>query len=418
MLTAKQKVDLRKLLGPLLHEALEEGLAPAIQEEIGKMSRMPEMPDGSGRLHSYTDQILSGRGDGHVRGRRHELSEAAKVFARLGLVAGLSSGNQSQEMELARVLDVESQYKAAQSAGSAESGGLLIVDDLADEIIGLLRPFSVVRQINPRLVGIPRGTLRTPKITSGVSSGYVGEGKAIPAGKITVGQISLVARKLATLVVFTNELRTFAGDIDSILLDDMLASIGTTEDLAFLFGSGTENEPRGITNWVTIDNVFDATQAGAKATLTEVQDDLRAAEELLLSADVPMLNPVWLMSPRSRLFLRDLRDTQDEGVFGNEMRQSGTINGRRFFETNNIPNNLGSGTDESLVILVEPSEIIIGDVEMLGIDRSDSATVLLDGVATSLFESDMSAIRVRQFNDLVMRHDVSASIIEVVKWGA
>ncbi|KKL14340.1 hypothetical protein LCGC14_2516630, partial [marine sediment metagenome] len=41
MLTDKQKADLRKLLGPLLQEALNEGLGPAIQEEIGKMSRTP-----------------------------------------------------------------------------------------------------------------------------------------------------------------------------------------------------------------------------------------------------------------------------------------------------------------------------------------------------------------------------------------
>ncbi len=367
--------------------------------------------------NSYTSRILNGRAN-RARGQRGELPEAARAFARLGLVAGLSSGDYSQEIELARTLDVESFYKQAQSAGSAEGGGLLIIDDMAGDIIELLRPFSVVRQIGARSVGIPRGTLRTPRITAGVSSAYVGEGKAIPASKIKVGQISLQARKLATLVAFTNELRTFAGDVDAILLDDMLASIGTTEDVAFLFGKGTENEPKGITEWAVAANKFDATQAAASATLTEVQTDLRKAEELLLSADVPMRSPVWIMSPRSRLFLRDLRDTEDRGVFGDEMRQSGTINGRRFFETNNILNNLGGGSDESLVILVDASEVVIGDVQQVSVDRTNTATVRIDGVDTSLFEHDMSAIRLRQWNDLILRHDVSASVIEALKWGA
>ena len=400
-----QREKLRNLIAPLI----QNGLQAAVEEEVEKLAR-------EASPNSYTAQILNGR-NSHGGRQRQEMPEAAKVFARLGLVAGLGSGDRSHEIELARKFDVESQYKAAQSAGSAEGGGLLIIDDMAADIIELLRPFSVVRQIGARSVGIPRGTLRTPKITAGVSSAYVAEGKAIPAGKIKVGQISLQARKLATLVVFTNELRTFAGDVDAILLDDMLASIGTTEDKAFLFGEGTENEPRGITNWVVINNVFNATQAGGSASLTEVQGDLRQAEELLLSADVPMRSPVWIMSPRSRLFLRDLRDTQDRGIFGEEMRQSRSINGIPFFQTNNIPNNLGGG-DESLVILVDASEVVIGDVEMLGVDRSDSAVIKIDGTDTSLFESDMSAIRVRQFNDLILRHDVSAAVIEAVKWGA
>ena len=402
----QQREKLRNLIEPLI----QNGLQAAVEEEVEKLAREASPT-------SYASQILNGR-DGHVGRQRQELPEAARVFARLGLVAGLSSGDHSQEIELARKLDVESFYKQAQSAGSAEGGGLLIIDEMAADVIELLRPFSVVRQIGARSVGIPRGALRTPKITAGVSSAYVGEGQSIPAGKIKVGQISLQARKLATLIVFTNELRTFAGDVDSILLDDMLASIGQTEDVAFLFGTGSENEPRGITDWAIAANVFDATQAGGTATLTEVQTDLRKAEELLLSADVPMRTPVWIMSPRSRLFLRDLRDTEDRGVFGTEMRQSRTINGVPFFQTNNIPNNLGGGSNESKVILVDASEVVIGDVEMLGIDRSDSAVIKIEGTDTSLFESDMSAIRVRQFNDLILRHDVSAAVIEAVKWGA
>ncbi|MCH7688812.1 MAG: phage major capsid protein [Planctomycetes bacterium] len=314
-------------------------------------------------------------------------------------------------------MDIESHYKAAQSAGSAEGGGLLILDDMAADVIELLQPFSVVRQIGPRFVAIPRGSLRTPKITSGVSSAYVGEGKAIPSSQMKVGQISLVAHKLSSLVVLTSELGAFAIDVDAILLDDMLASIGTTEDKAFLFGTGVENEPRGIVDWAVDANVFNATQAGGTATLTEVQTDLRKAEDLLLSADVPMRTPVWIMSPRSRLFLRDLRDTQDKGVFGDEMRQSRTINGVPFFQTNNIPNDLGGG-NESKVILVDSSEVVVGDVPQVSVDRSKDATVKIDGSDVNLFERDMSAIRLRMWNDLILRHDVSAAVIEAVKWGA
>ena len=413
MLTAKQKTDLRKLLGPLIQEALKDGLAPAIQSEIVKMQDGGNRP-GPG---SYTQRILNGHDD-RGRGRRQEMPESARVFARLGLCALMGAGDKGSELEMARTLDIESYYKSAQSAGSAEGGGLLLIDEMANDVIELLQPFSVVRQIGARLVSIPRGALRTPKITSGVASAYVAEGAKIPSSQMKFGQISLSAKKLASLVVLTNELGQFAGDIDQILLDDMLSSIGKTEDIAFLFGTGTENEPRGITEWAVSANVFNATQSGGTATLTEVQADLQKVERLLLSADVPMRSPVWIMSPRSRLFLRDLRDTQDRGVFGDEMRQSRTINGVPYFTTNNVPNDLGGGTNESKVILVDASEVVIGDVPQISVDRSNDATVKIDGVDTNLFEHDMSAIRLRMWNDLILRHDVSAAVIEAVKWGA
>ena len=123
------------------------------------------------------------------------------------------------------------------------------------------------------------------------------------------------------------------------------------------------------------------------------------------------------MSPRSRLYLRDLRDTQDRGVFGEEMARSRTINGIPFQETNNIANTLGGGSNESSVILVDAQQVMIGDVNQVNVDRSSQATVTIDGSEVNLFQTDRSAIRVRQWNDIKLRHDVGAVVIEAVKWG-
>ena len=294
---------------------------------------------------------------------------------------------------------------------------------MADDLIALLRPFSVCRRIGAIEVPIPKGTMRTPRIDVGVSSGYVGEGEAIPTSELKTGSVILIARKLATLVVLSNELSTFTADggafnADQIIVNDMLASMGQTEDIAFLFGSGSEAEPLGITLQIAAAHSFDVTQAGADATLLEVRADLRKAEELMLSADVPMQKPTWIMSPSSRLYLRDLRDTQDKGVFGDEMRQTRTINGLPFQQTNNIANNLGGGSNESSVILVDAAQVMIGDVNQVSVDRSSQATVKIDGADVNLFETDRSAIRVRQWNDIRLRHDVSAVLVEAVKWGA
>ncbi|HUF72685.1 MAG TPA: phage major capsid protein [Gammaproteobacteria bacterium] len=410
-LTKRQREQLLAIMRPLITDTVQS----AVSREIEQQHRSAEST-------GYLGKILGARDPGQ-QVRSKELPYAARVFARLGLIQAASQGDRSTAFELAQTLDVSDEYKKAMSAGSAEGGGLLIADDMADDLIELLRPFSVMRRIGAIEVPIPKGTKRTPRIDTGTVSGYVGEGEAIPTSDMKTGAVVLVARKCATLVVFSNELSTFTLDervfnADQIIVNDMLAAMGQAEDVAFLLGSGSEAEPLGIVLQTAPANKFDATQAGASATLTEVQGDLRKAEQALLSANVPMLRPVWIMSPRSRLFLRDIRDTDDRGVFGAEMAASKTINGIPYFETNNVPNNLGSGDDESFIILVDAAQVMLGDVQQVSVDRSNQATVKIDGVDTNLFSTDRSAIRVRQFNDIRLRHSVGAAVIEAVKWGA
>ena len=411
-LTRKRRERLSALVKPIVERELE-GIGDVVQEAVHEAA--------SKSSTDYLGKILGG--DLRTSRRGKELPEAARVFARLGMIQAASDGDRSTALDLAKTLGVEDSYQKALSAGSAEGGGLLIIDDMAEDLIQALYATSVLRRINAISVPIPRGTKKTPRIDVGVTSGYVAEGQAIPSSDLKTGAVVLIARKLATLVIFSNELATFtqgqdALDFDQIIVNDMLQSMGTIEDIAFMFGSGSEAEPLGITLQAADANKFDATQVGASATLDEVRADLRTAEEKLLSADIPMQRPTWIMSPRSRLFLRDVRDTDDKPAYGDEMRQSRTINGIPFQQTNNIANDGGAGSDESKVILVDAAEVMIGDVNQVSVDRSNQAVVKINNEDVSLFETDRSAVRTRQWNDIVLRHDVGCAVIEAVRWGA
>jgi len=405
-LTPKQRANLRAQIQPLIADEVRSACEAAIQQHL---KHTPATP-------SYTDQILAGSRGTPPTTRRGQLPKGAKVFARLGLATALGRGDSMATREAARTLEIEDEYQKAQSAGSAEGGGLLIADDLADDIIELLRPVSVVRRIGAREIEIPRGSKRTPKISVGVASGYSGENQAIPASDLQLGQVVLLARKLATLVVLSNELAQFGtdADIDTVIVDDMLASIGQTEDDKFLRGEGTEHEPKGIVNWADAANKFDA---NATVNVANTVADLTTAMNNLTNADVPMRRPVWIWAPRTSNFLRTLLNADGQFVFRSEIDQ-GRLFGWPIHETNNIPINLGAGNDESLIIATDASEVMLGDVRQVSIDRSDQATVTLDGTLTSLFETDRAAVRVRQWNDLALRHAVSASVIEAVTWGA
>lgn len=419
-LSKQQLSELRTMIQPMIDEALADSMREAVERAIkGEMREVHDFEHGTSYTYrsgpaNYINKILAAQSGAGTR-RAKELPHPAKVFVRLAFIAGAAQDG-DHARSLAKTLDVEGEYRAAQSAGSAQDGGLLVRTETFDEIIPFLRPFAVVRRIQAREVQLEAGNLVAGKIKTGVSGGWVGEGREIPTSGLKTAAINLLARKLAIIVAMTRELSRFtAGGAEEAVFDDMMAEMGRVEDEGFLFGSGTEFEPLGITNRVASANKFNA---NATPNLTNVRADLRKAEQLLLDNNIPMLRPTWIMSPRSRLFLRDLSDADDRPVYGEEMARSGTINGIPFQQTNNIPNNLGAGTDESLIVLVDAAQVLIGDVPQLEVDRSDSATLTIDGSSKNLFTHDMRAIRVRRWLDFQLRYDTAAAVIQAVKWGA
>lgn len=408
-LSKQQLCELRAMIDPIIKEALSDSVEAAVEQAI----------KGEYSDRSYLAKILGGSGGRAAKG---DLARAAQVFARLGMVAAFSHDTETAR-DMARVLDVSDEFatacKAAQTAGSAANGGLLIADDMAADVIPLLRPYSVTRRIGALEVSIPRGTKQTPKITSGVSSGYVGEGQSIPSSQLKTGAIVFTAHKLATLVVLSNEMRKFSADrgafgAETVVFNDMMASIGQVEDDKFLFGTGTQNQPLGITLQVASGNKFNA---NGTINVTNVVADLQKAMTKLGNADIPMHRPAWIWAPRTTNYLMTLLDANGHFVFRAEVEQ-GRLFRWPYFESNNIPINLGAGSDESKVILVDAAQVMIGDVDEIDVARTDSATVTIDGQSQNLFERDMSALRIRRWNDILLRYSTAIAVIEAVKWGA
>ena len=404
-LNREQRARLRRQLGPIIQEALEEGVVPIIQEEVGRVLRSAQSGSGS----SYLDKALNGSRCVDDLPKGHAFARVIRAYMAAG-------GDVAQAADQAYQHGFGETVIKALESGSAEGGGLLIPSPLADEVIELLRARSIVRRAGPRTITIPAGNLQFPRIDSGSTAAYVAEGAEIPVSELKTGAVNLLARKLAALTVISNDLLRFgvSQDVDGIILEDLLQAISTTEDVKMLFGKGVEAEPLGLFEQIDAANKF---AANTTINLTNVQADLRDAELKLRNANVPMRNPVWIMAPRSRLFLREVRDTDDRPVFKDEVN-AGRLNGMRLEDTTNVPIDLGAGSDESEVALIDFSEVFLGDVASVEIARSDAAMIVVGGVSQSLFQRDRSAIRTIMRNDVQMRHRVSGAVIQAVKWGA
>jgi hypothetical protein len=173
-------------------------------------------------------------------------------------------------------------------------------------------------------------------------------------------------------------------------------------------------------NWAAAANKFNATQAGAAATLTEVQTDLQKAMSKLTDNDVDIDMAAWFWSNRSRNYLAfTLRDTEDRPTFKAELTAANPmLNGQPAWKTNNVPNNLGSGNDESELILTAMNEAWIADEQGLRVRASTEASFTDENNnVISAFDQGLMVIILERDLDFAMAHDKSVAVIEQVKWG-
>jgi len=301
----------------------------------------------------------------------------------------------------------------ALAAGVATAGGFLVPDDVSEEIIEFLRPASVVRASGAVEVPMPHGNLTMPKQVGGGSATYIGENTNIPPSQQTFGQLRLTARKLAALTPVSNDLIRFASPkVDTLVRNDLVAAIASTEDAAFIRGDGLGAGPRGLKSWATAANIL---AANGTVNLANITQDLGRLWLTLRESNSRMRNIGWLMAPRTENYLRNLRDGNGNKAFP-EMA-SGTLNGYPFKSTTQIPVNLAvTGTNESELYLVDFADVIIGQATGMIIDVSDTAAYYDGANVVAAFSLDQTVVRVITEHDLGMRHDTSVAYIKDIDW--
>ncbi|RFB80409.1 phage major capsid protein [Methylovirgula sp. 4M-Z18] len=302
----------------------------------------------------------------------------------------------------------------ALSASIGASGGFMIPQDMANEVIDLLRPRSVVRSAGPRIVDMPTGNITFPRLNSGAVAGYVGENAPAPNGDEAFGQVRMTARKLMARVPISNDLLRFASpNADALVRDDMVKSLAIAEDRAFLRGAGTAFTPKGLRNLALPGNIFASVAVYSDATSLADMTKLVTALE---SNNVLMTKPVWFFSGRTKNYFYDLRDQVGGFLYRAEMDR-GMFRGFPYKWTQSIPQNLVDGT-QSEVMLVDMDEFMIGEVPGLMIDASTEATYTPDGTTlVSAFDNDQTVIRIIEEHDCALRHDAAAAVLTGVKWG-
>ena len=113
-----------------------------------------------------------------------------------------------------------------------------------------------------------------------------------------------------------------------------------------------------------------------------------------------------------------LRDANGNLIYPEMRSPTPSIHTHPVFVTNNIPTNLGAGSDESELYLADASEIILAEVTAIEIAVSGDATYTENGTTVSAFQRDQTLMRAILRHDIALRHDVSVAVKTGVTWGS
>jgi HK97 family phage major capsid protein len=310
------------------------------------------------------------------------------------------------------------EFGAALQANDANGGGFLIPERISADIIDLLWPVTTIRRAcmdNGNVIPLVGGTDNLPTVESGPAASYIGEGADISASEPTFGQVKLVEREMAALVPISNKLlRHAAPNVDMMVRNLLVRAMAQTEDLAMLRNTAAGAGPRGLRYQMAAANII---ASNATVNLTNIDADARKAELALEEANIPMIDCRWIMAPRTFTYLRDLRNANGVLIWPSLSNEAApTWKGYKVEMTNNVPKNLGGGSDESEVYLVDFGFVIIADSYNLRIDASDVAAYVQGSTLVSAFSKNQTVIRALTGHDMALTRAQAAACLTGVKW--
>jgi HK97 family phage major capsid protein len=275
----------------------------------------------------------------------------------------------------------------ALAEGTGSSGGFFVPTELADEVLALVRSESVVLSMGVRRIKV-RKELALNRLSTGATAYWIGENAPIPVSEETFAQeVLLRPKELGALVPVSERLlrdSVETPEVEDIIRRDLAEVLALRADLAFLQGTGTGNEPRGVLNQPGLTPGPDLGTNGRPITFDDLMDVLAAAR----TANASFNKPAWLFNGRLINSLTKLKDSAGRYLYETGLLQyeptgrTGRLLGFPFFVSRQIPTNLtrGSSTDTTYVLFVADAETIwIGENQEIEIIVSADATYVDTG---------------------------------------
>lgn len=259
----------------------------------------------------------------------------------------------------------------------------LLADQVSSLLVQPLEAASVVLSSGPRIFDTS-GVLRIPKLVSGATVGFIGEGGLIPDdADVDFDELTLMPterKSIKTILKYTDELvRQSVIGIDAVLKARLVKDVSDALDLALLTGDGDDDTITGIIEQDGVQtDVWDPTDP----------DSLLDAIGLAVAAEVTPNR--WFLNGADFVALRKVKETSGSAKYVLESDLTKDATYRLFGITVQVSNKVPQGT----AILADMSQVAIAR------DVAPSVKVLTERYA----EYGQVGLRVQCRYDLGLLH--------------
>lgn len=312
-------------------------------DENGKAVNSDDDPYSEGNLSVFQDIRLANKGDGAAKGR-------------------LTSGFENLNSE-----------GKAMTEGTQAQGGYLVRPQVERQIVLARESDNVLRGLCSKL-NVTTNAIQLDQLGLTTTAGWVAELATKPESTgMTLATVTANVFTAAGLATVSNQLLADSNPaIDGLVTADLTKRLVALEEAAFIAGDGT-GKPLGILNTPGI---------GATAlTSTAIIDLLDAILDSIATVETSHGAPsAILMHPRT--WTRILKSRDAQGAFyidptgGPQDPRTGlrgpvkSLWGYNVVTSNRIPTNLGTGTNESRIIVGDFKEALILDRQGITVDES------------------------------------------------
>lgn len=262
----------------------------------------------------------------------------------------------------------------AMASTPTSAGGILIPSVLSARVIDLARNIAAVMRAGAVTVPMTSAKLTMARQTSDVTAAWYAEGGEISESDAAFDSVVFTARKMGTMVRVSNELLADAQNIDSVLENSLAQAIALELDRAALLGTGASNQPTGVRN---IGGVNTVATVGSPADYDKFLQALFAIRGFNFEPNAA------IYSSRTAESLAKLKT----GLSGDKTPLAAPSDWANLAKlvSNQVPNNTGTGTNESLAF--------VGQFNQLGIGLRAGIQIEVSNSAKDVFEKDQTMIR-------------------------
>lgn len=288
--------------------------------------------------------------------------------------------------------------------GTASVGGYLVPTEFSSEVVRLMNDISKIMEIS-NVIPMSSWKRQIPKQLTNVTVGWVDESAAKSETNPTFGQIEQVAKVMAAVIKCTDELlRDSAINLTKFLSELVAEAMALEIERVALVGdvSGAGDPFNGIYKTSGVNVV---SMAGAGVSFDDI------AELIFSLNDAYAKDAVIVLSRTGLKKLIKLKDSQNNYIWQPPTGDvPATLWNTPYVISSQIPDNLGTGTDETLAILGRFDKyMLISPRQELEVKISQDAS---DAAGNSAFMTDQTWMRFTHALSIDVAHGAAFSYLQ------